>query len=204
MIKQDWQQFRLIFFEKCCRLICDGKPADKPKYLFEKKYSGKKPENLITYEYVERMKEKSYQEHIVVSCGSDEKRGNDSDSLVNPDIAFSTPDNQLKTFFECKILGENSRYTDEDGVQRFVVEKYGFLKMPFYGMLGYIKNENSAIEKYIKLKQSIDNKKDELNLTNHEIVENSDLQVIFRTKHKTINKKCNSNIEITHILHCWN
>lgn len=202
MIKQDWQQFRSIFLKKCCKLVCEAKPTDKPKYLTDKKYKNKKAENLITYEYVKNMKQKSYQENIAISCGSDEKRGSNLDDLVNPDITFSTLDNRLKTFFECKILGANSKYIKE-GIQRFVAEKYGFRNMPFYGMLGYIKDGNSATEKHKKLEQSISKKQSELNLMKKEIIENSEVQVIFKTKHKTIDEECNINIEITHILHFW-
>ena len=74
--------------------------------------------------------------------------------------------------------------------------------MPFYGMLGYVKDD-LAIEKQKKLQKSIENKKNDLNLTNQKTLENSDSQAIFKTRHKTINKKCNANIEITHILHSW-
>ncbi|WP_456325753.1 hypothetical protein [Desulfonauticus submarinus] len=204
MIKQEWQKkFKLNFFEKCCKLICDAKPANKPIYLSDKRYKNKKVEDFITYEYVEKIKDKCYQKKISVSCGSIEKRGNNPDYFVNPDITFSNLSNTFKTFFECKILGDNSKYIGDDGIQRFVIEKYAFRNMPFYGMLGYVKDANSAILKYKTLKKSIDNKKNCLNLTKQEIIENSDSQVIFKTKHIITNAKCNPKIEITHILHSW-
>lgn len=202
MIKQDWQKFRPNFFKECCKLVCEAKSADRPKHLSGKKFKNKKLENLITYGYVEKMKEKSYQKSIAISCGSDEKRGTDSDDLVNPDITFSTFNNELKTFFECKILGANSKYIDE-GIRRFVIEKYGFPEMPFYGMLGYVKDDNSATTRHGSLGRGINDKKDSLNLTDQEIIDNSDLQVIFKTKHTIAHAKCNPKIEITHILHCW-
>ena len=112
----------------------------------------------------------------------------------------------METIFECKILGDNYIYTGEKGMQRFVTEKYGFPDMPFYGMLGYIKDD-LAIDKQEKLQKSIEKKKKDLNLTGQEVLENSDSQAIFRTRHRTINinkkKRCNANIEITHILHSW-
>ena len=202
MIKQDWKKFRKIFFRKCCELICEFKPVNKPKYLTDKKYQNDKPENLITrYNYVEKIKEIVYKKRISIECGSDQKSGASYKS-VNPDITFSTLNNDSKTFFECKILGENSKYIGKDGIKRFTTERYGFPNMPFYGMLGYVKND-SAIERQKKLQKSIKNKKNELNLTNQKTLENSDSQAIFKTRHKTINKKCNANIEITHILHSW-
>lgn len=200
MIKQDWQKFKLNFFVKCCNLACEAKQIDKPKYLFDRKFKNKKVEDLITYEYVEKIRKESYKHKIFVH-GGNEKRGTNPNELVNPDITFSTLNNNLKTFFECKILGENTKYIN-DGIQRFVIEKYGFSNMPFYGMLGFVK-DNSAVAKHVKLKQSIDNKKDDLNLTNQKIIENSDLQVIFKTKHTITDPRCNPKIEITHILHSW-
>lgn len=198
MIKQDWKKFRKIFFRKCCELICEFKPVNKPKYLTDKKYS--KPEDWITCDYVEGITKMDIRRGVRVESGK--QRCGNNVTLQEPDITFSTLDNRVKTFFECKILGDNSKYTGEDGMQRFITEKYRFDKMPFYGMLGYVKDD-SATEKQKKLQKSIKNKKNDLNLTNQETLENSDSQVIFKTKHKTINKKCNVNIEITHILHSW-
>jgi len=203
MIKQDWQKFKLIFFEECCKLACEAKSENKPKYFTEKKFKNKKVENLITYDYVEKMKEKSYDKSIAISCGSDEKRGTDSNDIINPDITFSTFNNKLKTFFECKILGANSKYID-DGIHRFIIEKYGFVNMPFYGMLGYVRDSDSAVLRYKdNLEKSINDQKNDLNLTSQEIIENSDLQVVFKTKHTITDQKCNPKIEITHILHSW-
>ena len=200
MIKQDWKKlFERNFFEKCCKLICNAKPVNKPKYLFDKKYN--KPEDFITYDYVEAIKKVDIGECVRVECGSKQKCGKNF-ILQEPDITFSTLDNYRKTCFECKVLGRNYEYI-KNGIERFINnKKYAFPKMPFYGMLGYVRDD-LATKKQEKLQKSIKNKKDELNLTNQKTLENSDSQAIFKTRHKTINKKCNANIEITHILHSW-
>ena len=204
MIKQDWQKsFKRNFFEKCCKLICEYKPIDKPKYLTDNIYQRDKPENLITrYDYIERIKEVIYKKEISIECGSDQKSGT-SYKLVNPDITFSTLDNRLRTFFECKILGYNSKYINKDGIKRFVTEKYGFENMPFYGMLGYVK-DGSATDRRKTLQKSIKKKQEDLNLISQSSIKNSEDETIFETKHVTNNSKCNKNIIITHILHSWN
>lgn len=202
MLKEKWKrQFKPNFFKKCCKLIYRAKPINKPKYFFNKKYP--KPEDCITYDYIEAIKKVDIKKNIRTECGSKQKCRNNF-VFQEPDITFSTLDNTLKTYFECKILGSNSKYINM-GIQRFISgKKYSFPKMTFYGMLGYVRDSNSATKRYIKLKQSINNKKSKLNLINQKIVENSNSQVIFKTKHKINNGKCNSNIEITHILHYWN
>jgi len=202
MIKQDWKKLiEKSFFKKCCKLICNIKPINNPKYWFDKKYN--KPEDFITNDYVEAIKNIDIAEDIRTECGSNQKSGN-SYSFTNPDITFSNLSNSMKTFFECKILGENSKYIGKDGMQRFITEKYGFNKMPFYGMLGYVKDDNSAIERYTKLERSINDKRNELNLTNQNLIKNSNSETIFETKHATCKNLCNKKIFITHILHSWN
>ena len=202
MIKQDWKKFKEIFFRKCCGLICEFKSDSKPKYLTDKKYQNDKPEDLVTYyNYVEKIKQVAYEREINIECGSSQKSGN-SYGLKNPDITFSTLGNGLKTFFECKILGDSSKYISK-GIKRFIIEDYGFLDMPFYGMLVYIKDD-SAIEGQKKLQKSIKKKKNDLNLIVQSLIKNSNNESIFETKHMTDKNLCNKKISITHILHSWN
>lgn len=200
MIKQDWKKlFRKNFFKKCCELICEAKPISKPKYFFDKKCS--KPEDWITYDYVEAIKRVDIKEEIRVDS-SRQKCGNNP-TLQEPDITFSTLNNDLKTFFECKILGDNSKYINKNGMKRFITEKYGFKNMPFYGMLGYVKDD-LAIEKHKKLQKSIKIKKNDLNLINQSLIKNSGDEAVFKTKYTTDKNLCNKEIFITHILHSWN
>lgn len=202
MLKEWKQQYKINFFKKCCMLVCEARPVVRPKYFDDRKF--KKPEDHITNDYAEAIKRdgNDLKWAIRMDCGK-QKCGNTEETMQEPDITFSTFNNKLKTFFECKILGANSKYID-DGIQRFVIEKYGFVNMPFYGMLGYVKDSNSAVLRYKdNLEKSINNKKNDLNLTSQEIIENSDLQVIFKTKHVITDQRCNPKIEITHILHSW-
>jgi len=200
MIKQEWKKYKYKFFEKCCKLICEAKPKERPIYFDNKKYT--KPEDHITNDYLEVIKKNDLKQEVRADGGK-QKCGAKEYALQEPDITFSNLTNTLKTCFECKILGENSKYID-DGIQRFVIEKYGFVNMPFYGMLGYVKDGDSAVLRYKdNLEKSIDNKKNDLNLTSQEIIENSNLQVVFKTKHTITDQKRNPKIEITHILHCW-
>ncbi len=193
--------FRKNFFEKCCRLICEFKPDNKPKYLIDKKYKNNKPEDLVTYfNYVEKIKQIAYERKINIECGSNQKSGNNY-KFKNPDITFSNLSNSMRTFFECKILGENSKYIS-NGIKRFIVEDYGFPAMPFYGMLGYVKDD-SAINKHKKLKRSIENKKKSINLINQNLIKNSNNEVIFKTRHKTNKSIYNKKIFMVHILHSW-
>ncbi len=198
MIKQRWQQFKQDFFQKCCKLIYEAQPNDKPNYFSDKKCSN--PEDWITYDYVEAIKKVDLIRGVR-TCGSKQKSVNNT-ALKEPDITFSNYSNTLKTFFECKILGENSKYINK-GIQRFVVEDYGFPDMSLYGMLGYVRDDNSATQRYIKLEKSIEKKKKEINLTNQSLVKDAKNEVIFKTEHKTDKSKANKEILITHILHSW-
>ena len=198
MIKKDWKKFRENFFRKCCGLICDIKPIDKPKYFLSDKYS--KPEDWITYDYVEKIKRIDIKIGVRAESGK-QKCGNNV-TLQEPDITFSTLNNSLKTYFECKILGDNSKYTSKDGMRRFITEKYRFNKMPFYGMLGYIKND-LATERQKELQENINKKKRDLNLIDCTLIKNSNSEVIFKTEHNTDENLCNEKIIITHILHSW-
>jgi len=201
MLKQKWKkQFKPEFFKRCCKLICDFKPVVNP-------FLNKHNEDQITHIYEQNidsfLRGKGRNLNIVVYKGGAFPQPKDKTREGNTDLVFKTALGlKLETIFECKILGINSKYINE-GIQRFVIEKYGFKNMPFYGMLGYVKDDDSATGRHTKLQQSINKKKRKLNLINQKIVENSDTQVIFKTKHKIINAKCNSHIEITHILHCW-
>ena len=75
--------------------------------------------------------------------------------------------------------------------------------MPFYGMLGYVK-DGSATDRRKTLQKSIKKKQEDLNLISQSSIKNSEDETIFETKHVTNNSKCNKNIIITHILHSWN
>ncbi len=206
MIQKNWKQFKKIFFKQCCQLIMEVKADLKPKYLSEKKYSGKgiKKEDLITQDYVESINKLVCKKNfdLRASSGSNQRSGVAYDEIVNPDITFETNNLHNKTYFECKILGDNSKYI-KDGLYRFVIERYSLKKMPFYGMLGYVEKE-TASNRYKKLKSSINKKKKDLILKKETKKKNSDNEVVFDTVHgiNSINKN-NKKITITHILHSW-
>lgn len=207
MIKENWEkQFKKNFFEKCCRLVCKAKSDLKPKYLFEKKYKGReiKKEDLVTFDYVRKMKELVYSENLPINIENDSNQENmiNNKKLVNPDIIFETRNLQNKTFFECKILGDNTKYVTR-GLIRFVIEKYSSNRMPFYGMLGYVKNEKAS-RRYETLKKIIKEKEKELFLKSKNKKKNSNNEFIFDTKHKILkSKNNNSEIVVSHILHSW-
>lgn len=200
MFKEWKKNFKSEFFEKCCQLICDFKPVSKPKYLIKpEEYKGIKVEDLITYKYVESIKKVDLGRNVRTDCGKQECG---IDKLKEPDITFSTLDQGLRTFFECKMLGSNAKYISK-GLERFVNEDYRFNKMPFYGMLGYVQDNNSASKRCQGLKGQIERKKLPLNLIGSKVVSDSNEQAIFKTRHNTIKSIANDKIEITHIIHFW-
>jgi|GEM_PF-4079579 len=200
MIKKEWKNFRSNFFEECCKQISASRAKVTPG--FPVKTGNNQLEDQITYQYVENMRKNCFEKGISVSCCSKEKKGDNSDELVNPDINFSTPDNRLKTFFECKILGSNYKYISE-GLKRFVKEKYGSQTINLYGMLGYVRDDNSAVDCHKKLKKIIESKKNDLKMADNRLVKNSNPEVIFTTNHRTEKGINNKKIKVCHILHHW-
>ena len=202
MIQQEWsEKFNQRFFHKCCELICEFKPYKNP-------FTDNKNEDQITHIYEKNIDSflrsaKGQKKLLFVYKGGAFPQPKDPKNEAITDLVFRTSIGlRGETVFECKILGDNTRYIGEDGIIRFTSEKYGIEKMPFYGMLGYVKDD-LANNKYKKLIKSIENKKKEMNLINQNIKKNSKNEVIFKTEHKTDKGISNNEIYITHILHSW-
>lgn len=202
MIKKNWKQFKRNFANQCCQLICEVKTDKKPKYLTEDKYKGQKIEPLITYDYVEAIKKIIHKNNLLLSVYKGEDQKNIKEDIVNPDITFETNDLQHKTCFECKILGSNSKYINK-GLMRFVSGKYLIDRnMPFYGMLGYVKDEKALI-RYPNLKKSIKSKEKELFFDFEDKKKNNDNEVIFNTMHNVPVGGDTSSVNVSHVLHSW-